>query len=128
MFHRVWQGSEYAYRKPPVFRNPPTTPLNPLFLKILKGTAFKMRLKNQDIASFLGILLMQVVSFEKVFINNRDHSFSTNAKFSEKLIFLTLWNSHMFVFQVVRNVNFSEIFSYLRNRWSHVRQWCLENF
>ena len=49
-----------------------------------------MQLKNQDIASFLGILLMQVVSFEKVFINNRDHSFSTNAKFSEKLIFLTL--------------------------------------
>ena len=54
-----------------------------------------MQLKNQDIASFLGILLMHVVSFEKVFINNRDHSFSTNAKFSEKLIFLTLWNSHI---------------------------------
>ena len=68
----------------------PQPPLLTPFLKILKGTAFKMQLKNQDIASFLGILLMQVVSFEKAFINNRDHSFSTNAKFSEKLIFLTL--------------------------------------
>ena len=95
MFHRVWQGSEYAYRKSPVFRNPPTTPLNPLFLKILKGTVFKMRLKNQDNASFLGILLMQVVSFEKVFIIGIIHLVPTQ-NFLKNLYFLP-FETHLYV-------------------------------
>ena len=38
----------------------------------------------------------------------RVHSFSTYAKLSEKLKFLTLW----------RNVSFSEKFAYVLNEWS----------
>ena len=54
-------------------------------------------------------------AFENTYCRNfyilsvqRVHSFSTYAKLSEKLKFLTLW----------RNVSFSEKFAYVLNEWS----------
>ena len=49
-----------------------------------------------------------------------DHSFSTCAKFSEKLTFLTPWSAHMGAYQEVRNVSFfiNFAFAYVLNKWS----------
>ena len=48
------------------------------------------------------------------------HSFSTYAKFSEKLTFLAPWYTHVTcAYQGVRNNNFSENFACVRNEWSH---------
>ena len=54
-----------------------------------------MRLKNQDNASFLGILLMQVVSFEKVFIIGIIHLVPTQ-NFLKNLYFLP-FETHLYV-------------------------------
>ena len=42
-----------------------------------------------------------------------EHSFSTKAKFSEKLLFLTLRYAHVRVCEGVKNVSFSESFTYV---------------
>ena len=44
-------------------------------------------------------------------------SFGTYAKFSEKLTFLTHW---LCADQVIRNVSFSENFTYVLNKWSPI--------
>ena len=46
---------------------------------------------------------------------NRDHSFTTYAKFSEKLTFLTPIRTRTCAYQGVRNVGFSENFTYVLN-------------
>ena len=48
----------------------------------------------------------------------RDHSCSTYAKFSKNVTLLKPWYTHVFVYQVVRKVNFSDNFVYVRNEWS----------
>ena len=50
---------------------------------------------------------------------NWDHSFSTFAKFSEKLIVLTPWyiRTRTCAYQRVRNISFSENFAYVLNEW-----------
>ena len=49
---------------------------------------------------------------------NRNHSFSTYEKFSEKLTFLTLWYLNVWVcIRGVRNVSFPENFAYVLNVW-----------
>ena len=50
----------------------------------------------------------------------KDHPFSTYAKPSEKLTFLTSWYAHVrtCAYQGVRNVSFSESFAYLLNGWT----------
>ena len=49
---------------------------------------------------------------------NRNHSFSTYEKFSEKLTFLTLWYLNVCVrIRGVRNVSFPENFAYVLNVW-----------
>ena len=45
----------------------------------------------------------------------RDHSFSTYAKFSEKLIFLTPIHTRTCAYQGIRNVSLSENFAYVLN-------------
>ena len=42
-----------------------------------------------------------------------EHSFSAKAKFSEKLTFLTLCYAHVRVCEGVKNVSFSESFTYV---------------
>ena len=56
------------------------------------------------ITSFLEIL-------EERVIFNRDHSFSTYAKISEKLTFLNLWYEHVCIFRVYEN------FAYVLREW-----------
>ena len=51
----------------------------------------------------------------------REHLFSTYAKFSEKLIFL---NPRTCAYQGVRNVSFSENFAYVLNEWSQTKISC----
>ena len=49
---------------------------------------------------------------------NRNQSFSTYEKFSEKLTFLTLWYLNVWVrIRGVRNVSFPENFAYVLNVW-----------
>ena len=47
-----------------------------------------------------------------------EHSFSAKAKFSEKLTFLTLCYAHVRVCEGVKNVSFSESFTYVLSEWS----------
>ena len=48
----------------------------------------------------------------------KDHSFSTFAKRSDKLTFLTPWYAHMCAYQGIRNVSLSENFAHLLIEWS----------
>ena len=48
----------------------------------------------------------------------REYSFSTYAKFSEKLTFFPLIRSRTCVYQGLKNVSFSENFAYVLNEWS----------
>ena len=61
--------------------------------------------------------LLTVVTMSSLTIRN--HSFSTYAKFSEKLTFLTPWYPMLrtCACQGVRNVSFSENFAYVLNEW-----------
>ena len=65
--------------------------------------------------------IMSQVSHTKDFQNMwRGHSFSTNAKVSKKLTFLTPWYAHVATcaYRGLRNVSFSKKFAYVRNEWS----------
>ena len=62
---------------------------------------------------------LRIATSKKMFWLLRDHPFSTYAKFSEKLTFLTpLIRTRMCAYQGVRNVSFSENFVYVLNGWT----------
>ena len=60
--------------------------------------------------------LVRKQNFPETLIRTRDHPFSTYAKFSEKLTFVTPRYAHVRVrIMGVRNVSFSENFAYVVN-------------
>ena len=68
------------------------------------------RINMINIIHFLQCLLIWVWNINETWV----YPFSTYAKFSEKLTFLTPWCAY----QGVRNVSFSENFAYVLNGWS----------
>ena len=67
---------------------------------------------------------LRIATSKKMFWLLRDHPFSTYAKFSEKLTFLTpLIRTRMCAYQDV-NVSFSENFAYVLNGWSRYSFFC----
>ena len=61
------------------------------------------------------------------FILDRDHSFSTYAKLSEKLTFLPLIRARTYAYEGV-NVNFSENFVHVLNKWYLLQSTLNQNF